>query len=139
MKIRELIFIGVALSMAAAQYSGCIYNGNYLMMAERYQFNNGGTAFPINASGYTHQVNWQLVQPAIKKWSYVLSGISFNFPSGAALKFDVSLSNMTTTNGIITFYPSGNTQINSILLSIILINGCETQIELQTIRNSLLI
>ncbi len=50
--------------------------------------------------------------------------------------FDVSLSSMTSTNGVINFTPLTNTQIYSVLFSIILINACQTQIEMQFIGNS---
>jgi hypothetical protein len=77
-----------------------------------------------------------LPQSNLTQWSYVLSGIKLDFPSGAALMFDVSLSNMTSTNGVINFTPLTNTQIYSVLFSIILINACPAQIEMQFVGNS---
>ncbi len=50
--------------------------------------------------------------------------------------FDVSLSSMTSTNGVINFTPLTNSQIYSVLFSIILINACPAQIEMQFISNS---
>ncbi len=53
--------------------------------------------------------------------------------------FDVSLSSMTSTNGAINFTPLTNTQIYSVLFSIILINACQAQIEMQFVGNSFII
>ena len=50
--------------------------------------------------------------------------------------FDVTLSSMTSTNGVINFTPLGNSHIYSVLFSIILINACKSQIEMQFIGNS---
>jgi hypothetical protein len=76
-----------------------------------------------------------LPQSNLTQWSYVLSGIKFDVPSGGALMFDVSLSSMTSTNGVINFTPLTNTQIYSVLFSIILINACQAQIEMQFVGN----
>jgi hypothetical protein len=77
-----------------------------------------------------------LPQPNLTNWNPVLSGIKVDYPSGAALKFDVGLSSMTSTNGVINFTPLANTQIYYILFSIILVSACQAQIEMQFIGNS---
>jgi hypothetical protein len=78
-------------------------------------------------------MTWLLPQTSIQNWSHTLSGINTETPSANPIMFDVMLSAITSTGGYINFSPINSTRIFSILFSVILVNSCSGQIEMQYI------
>lgn len=119
------------LGHAYSPLYGCFYNRNQTFTQEKIKLTNA-TYFNYIAGGYNFAVTWSKPQAAVSQNGFTLVAYKSLLGNGL-ISFKGTLSAVTSTGAVFVFEPQTGSSITYAIFSIVLVETCPGNINLQLI------